>query len=68
MAVEVEAARPARPGTPEAPRFRGLSVRTLERHRTYATWPTYSKIGGRIIYPVSDLREWVERGASRSTS
>jgi hypothetical protein len=45
-----------------------LSWRTLEKHRVYGTGPKYSKIGGRIVYAVSDLREWVERGAKRSTS
>lgn len=33
--------------TQEAARFLGLSVRTLEKHRTYGTGPTYRKIGGR---------------------
>ena len=68
MAVEVEAAWPARPGTPEAARFLGLSVRTLERHRIYGTGPKYSKVGRRVFYTISDLTEWAERGARRSTS
>jgi predicted DNA-binding transcriptional regulator AlpA len=54
--------------TEEAARFVGLSWRTLEKHRVYGTGPKYSKIGGRILYAVSDLREWVELGAKRSTS
>jgi predicted DNA-binding transcriptional regulator AlpA len=54
--------------TQEAARFIGLSRRTLEKHRIYGTGPKYSKIGGRIVYAVSDLREWVELGAKRSTS
>ena len=44
--------------TQEAARFIGLSFRTLEKYRIYGTGPKYSKIGGRIIYAVSDLREW----------
>ena len=36
--------------TPEAARFVGLSIRTLEKHRTYGTGPRYSKIGGRVVY------------------
>jgi hypothetical protein len=48
--------------------FIGLSCRTLEKYRIYGTGPKYSKIGGRIVYAVSDLREWVELGAKRSTS
>jgi hypothetical protein len=42
--------------TPEAARFLGLSGRTLEKHRTYGTGPTYRKIGGRVIYALDDLR------------
>ena len=45
--------------TEEAARFVGLSWRTLEKHRVYGTGPKFSKIGGRIVYAVSDLREWV---------
>jgi len=50
--------------TQEAARFIGLSCRTLEKHRIYGTGPKYSKVGGRIIYAVSDLREWVESAPS----
>ena len=31
--------------TKEAARFLGLSIRTLEKHRTYGTGPTYRKVG-----------------------
>ena len=34
--------------TPEAARFLGISLRTLEKHRTYGTGPIYRKIGGRV--------------------
>lgn len=54
--------------TPEAARFLGLSGRTLEKHRTYGTGPKYSKLGGRVVYAVSDLQSWVDRGAKASTS
>ena len=54
--------------TPEAARFLGLSARTLEKHRTYGTGPTYRKLGGRVVYAPEDLRAWVDRGAKRSTS
>jgi len=54
--------------TKEAARFIGVSPHTLEKHRIYGTGPQYSKIGGRIIYAVKELREWVERGARRATS
>ena len=54
--------------TPEAARFVGLSIRTLEKHRTYGTGPRYSKLGGRVVYRVEDLQAWVELGAKASTS
>lgn len=54
--------------TPEAARFLGLSGRTLEKHRTYGTGPTYRKIGGRVVYSVGDLQSWADRGAKSSTS
>ena len=54
--------------TPEAARFLGLSGRTLEKHRTYGTGPTYRKIGGRVIYALDDLKARADLGAKVSTS
>lgn len=54
--------------TPEAAHFLGLSGRTLEKHRTYGTGPTYRKIGGRVVYALEDLQAWAERGSKTSTS
>lgn len=54
--------------TPEAARFLGLSDRTLEKHRTYGTGPTYRKLGGRVVYALEDLQVWADRGAVTSTS
>lgn len=54
--------------TPEAARFVGLSLRTLEKHRTYGTGPRYAKLGGRVVYRLEDLQAWVERGIRASTS
>jgi predicted DNA-binding transcriptional regulator AlpA len=54
--------------TPEAARFLGLSHRTLEKHRTYGTGPVYRKIGGRVVYVLSDLEAWAEQGRATSTS
>lgn len=54
--------------TKEASRFLGLSIRTLEKHRTYGTGPTYRKVGGRVLYAVRDLEAWTEIGARKSTS
>lgn len=54
--------------TPEAARFLALSGRTLEKHRTYGTGPTYRKVGGRVIYALEDLQSWADRGTRSSTS
>jgi hypothetical protein len=54
--------------TSEAARYLGLSGRTLEKHRTFGTGPTYRKIGGRVVYAVDDLRGWADRGARTSTT
>ena len=54
--------------TPEAARYLGLSGRTLEKHRTYGTGPTYRKIGGRVVYAVDDLKAWADLGVKTSTS
>lgn len=54
--------------TPDAARFLGISLRTLEKHRTYGTGPTYRKIGGRVVYAVEDLQAWSAEGARKSPS
>lgn len=54
--------------TPEAARFLGLSGRTLEKHRTYGTGPTYRKIGGRVVYALDDLQAWTAVAARKSTT
>jgi predicted DNA-binding transcriptional regulator AlpA len=54
--------------TQEAARYLGLSGRTLEKHRTYGTGPRYAKIGGRVVYALSDLQAWVGRGVRACTA
>lgn len=54
--------------TDEAALFLGLSPRTLEKHRTYGTGPTYRKLGGRVVYALGDLKAWADLGTTRSTS
>ena len=54
--------------TNEAARWLGLSGRTLEKHRTFGTGPSYRKIGGRVVYALDDLQMWADRGAKSSTS
>ena len=67
--TDISAAMPPRYlRTPEAARLLGLSGRTLEKHRTFGTGPTYKKIGGRVVYALDDLHGWADRGTKTSTS
>jgi predicted DNA-binding transcriptional regulator AlpA len=54
--------------TQEAARFLGLSLRTLEKHRTYGTGPLYRKLGGRVVYALADLQQWADSATVSSTS
>ena len=67
--TEVRAAvTPSYLRTPDAAVHLGLSPRTLEKHRCYGTGPVYRKLGGRIVYALSDLKAWADLGTRRSTS
>ena len=69
MAIRPNADMPPRLlRTQEAARFLGISIRTLEKHRTYGTGPTYRKIGGRVLYAIRDLEAWSDIGIRKSTS
>lgn len=52
----------------EAAEWLGLSGRTLEKHRCFGTGPAYRKIGGRVVYAMTDLVEWADRGMRHSTT
>jgi predicted DNA-binding transcriptional regulator AlpA len=54
--------------TQEAARFVAVSRRTLEKHRSQGTGPKWSKVGGRVIYAVSDLQEWVGKGNAKRSA
>ena len=54
--------------TVEAARLLGLSPRTLEKHRCDGTGPIYRKLGGRVVYTVTDLQAWIDAAARLSTS
>lgn len=68
MAIRTAELPPRLLRTKEAARFLGISLRTLEKHRTYGTGPTYRKIGGRVLYAVRDLEAWSAIGTRKSTS
>ncbi|WEX08504.1 helix-turn-helix domain-containing protein [Chelativorans sp. AA-79] len=53
--------------TPEAARLLGLSPRTLEKYRCEGMGPIYHKLGGRVVYTVTDLVAWIDACARRST-
>ena len=53
--------------TPDAAIYVGLSPRTLEKHRTYGTGPSFHKLGGRVVYTLEDLDRWADQGLRRST-
>lgn len=54
--------------TPDAAKLLAISPRTLEKHRVFGTGPVFRKLGGRVVYAVTDLETWAEEGARRSTS
>ncbi|SKB74897.1 helix-turn-helix transcriptional regulator [Sphingopyxis flava] len=54
--------------TPDAALHLGLSARTLEKHRCFGTGPKYLKLGGRIVYEISDLDAWAGTGLRYSTT
>lgn len=54
--------------TPAAAVHLGLSESTLHKHRCYGTGPAYLKLGGRIVYTLTDLDAWAAKGRKRSTS
>ncbi|XQZ99541.1 helix-turn-helix transcriptional regulator [Komagataeibacter rhaeticus] len=53
--------------TPDAANFVGLSIRTLEKHRSCGTGPLYRQLGGRIVYAVEDLCAWADLNVRLST-
>lgn len=54
--------------THDAARLLGLSARTLEKYRCHGTGPTFRKLGGRVVYAITDLDAWADHSACRSTS
>jgi excisionase family DNA binding protein len=54
--------------TAEAAKLLKLSTPTLARFRTTGEGPGFIKMGGAVRYRDSDLAEWMNRLARRSTS
>ena len=53
---------------PELARILRVSPRTLERHRANGTGCTYIKIGGRVLYRLADVDQWLASSCRLSTS
>lgn len=50
-------------------RYEGkITIRTLANWRSSGISPPYTKVGGRILYPVDKLIEWEARRTVNSTS
>jgi DNA-binding transcriptional MerR regulator len=50
-------------------RYNGkVTVRTLANWRSAGISPPFTKVGGRILYRVSDIEEWEKRRTVKSTS
>ena len=45
-----------------------ISARTLNNWRNLGCGPPFTKIGGKVLYPVSKLVEWEQRNTVQSTS
>ncbi len=45
-----------------------LSERTLERWRWLGVGPTYLKLGGRVVYRLSDIEEFEKKNAKQIES
>ena len=47
---------------------RRVAVRTLANWRCLGTGPKYTKVGGRILYPVAEVLAWESRRTTDSTA
>jgi predicted DNA-binding transcriptional regulator AlpA len=55
--------------TPEAARYLGLAVSTLEKRRVSGGGPRWVRLGARAVgYDISDLDEFIDQNYRRSTS
>ena len=52
----------------QAAEYLTLSPRTLEKLRVVGGGPLYRKLGRRVIYAVSDLKDWADARACASTT
>ncbi len=52
----------------EAAKYLGLSVSMLNKWRVTGEGPKFIKLGRAVAYRISDLHDWLERQAKKSTS
>ena len=66
--TDSESGYPSLLTTPEAARYLGLAVSTLNKWRVYGYGPTFVKLGRAVRYRQDDLDRFLEARARRSTS
>jgi hypothetical protein len=50
-------------------RYKGkVTIRTLANWRSSGISPPYTKINGRVLYPLDDLEQWESRRTVQGTS
>jgi hypothetical protein len=45
-----------------------IAIRTLSNWRSLGTGPKFTKVGGRILYPLREVEDWERRRTTDSTS
>ena len=53
---------------PEAAEFLRLRPATLAKYRSVGGGPDFSKLGGRIVYPLASLERWITECTVSSTA
>lgn len=53
--------------TADAAAYLGLSVSTLDKHRSSGTGPRYLKLGGRVFYRRADLDAYLQSAVVETT-
>lgn len=48
--------------------YLSISNKSLQRYRTHGGGPPFCKLGGRVVYPVADLKAWALERRHLSTS
>ena len=52
----------------EVATYLGISYNTLSKHRCYGTGPRFLKLGGKVVYRIEDVLDWVKGGFKHATT